>query len=215
MEIRDGDFLVLLGPSGCGKTTLLRMIAGSSNRPVAASSWTARTSRARPLASATSRWSSRTTRCTRTCRWRGISVSPSGPKGPEGGGRGPGRRGGAATRDRAPAGPQAQGAVGRPASARRGRARDRAQPKAFLMDEPLSNLDAKSADGHPSRAHRAAPAPRRTRRLRHPRPGGGDDDGNPDRAAQPRRRRTDRHAGGGVRPTGVGVRLPASSAVPR
>ncbi len=28
MEIRDGDFLVLLGPSGCGKTTLLRMIAG-------------------------------------------------------------------------------------------------------------------------------------------------------------------------------------------
>lgn len=28
MDIRDGDFLVLLGPSGCGKTTLLRMIAG-------------------------------------------------------------------------------------------------------------------------------------------------------------------------------------------
>ncbi|ONH60517.1 ABC transporter ATP-binding protein [Frankia sp. CcI49] len=28
MEIADGDFLVLLGPSGCGKTTLLRMIAG-------------------------------------------------------------------------------------------------------------------------------------------------------------------------------------------
>ncbi|MGF7124519.1 ABC transporter ATP-binding protein [Rhodococcus sp. AG1013] len=28
MEIQDGDFLVLLGPSGCGKTTLLRMIAG-------------------------------------------------------------------------------------------------------------------------------------------------------------------------------------------
>ncbi|MBM4569075.1 sn-glycerol-3-phosphate ABC transporter ATP-binding protein UgpC [Rhodococcus hoagii] len=28
MHIHDGDFLVLLGPSGCGKTTLLRMIAG-------------------------------------------------------------------------------------------------------------------------------------------------------------------------------------------
>lgn len=26
--VEDGDFLVLLGPSGCGKTTLLRMIAG-------------------------------------------------------------------------------------------------------------------------------------------------------------------------------------------
>lgn len=28
LDIHDGEFLVLLGPSGCGKTTLLRMIAG-------------------------------------------------------------------------------------------------------------------------------------------------------------------------------------------
>ncbi len=28
LDIEDGEFLVLLGPSGCGKTTLLRMIAG-------------------------------------------------------------------------------------------------------------------------------------------------------------------------------------------
>ncbi|MEA2527712.1 MAG: multiple sugar transport system ATP-binding protein [Thermomicrobiales bacterium] len=28
LEIRDREFLVLLGPSGCGKTTLLRMVAG-------------------------------------------------------------------------------------------------------------------------------------------------------------------------------------------
>lgn len=28
MEINDGEFLVLLGPSGCGKTTTLRMVAG-------------------------------------------------------------------------------------------------------------------------------------------------------------------------------------------
>jgi sn-glycerol 3-phosphate transport system ATP-binding protein/multiple sugar transport system ATP-binding protein len=28
MEIADGEFLVLLGPSGCGKTTTLRMVAG-------------------------------------------------------------------------------------------------------------------------------------------------------------------------------------------
>jgi multiple sugar transport system ATP-binding protein len=28
LDIRDGEFLVLVGPSGCGKTTLLRMIAG-------------------------------------------------------------------------------------------------------------------------------------------------------------------------------------------
>jgi putative spermidine/putrescine transport system ATP-binding protein len=28
LDIRDGEFLVLLGPSGCGKTTTLRMVAG-------------------------------------------------------------------------------------------------------------------------------------------------------------------------------------------
>ncbi len=28
LEIRDGEFVVLLGPSGCGKTTTLRMLAG-------------------------------------------------------------------------------------------------------------------------------------------------------------------------------------------
>nr|MDA8396553.1 ATP-binding cassette domain-containing protein [Actinomycetota bacterium] len=28
LDIRDGEFVVLLGPSGCGKSTTLRMIAG-------------------------------------------------------------------------------------------------------------------------------------------------------------------------------------------
>src|SRR5579863_3480443 len=28
LNVRDGEFLVLLGPSGCGKTTALRMVAG-------------------------------------------------------------------------------------------------------------------------------------------------------------------------------------------
>ena len=28
MEVRDGEFLVLVGPSGCGKSTALRMLAG-------------------------------------------------------------------------------------------------------------------------------------------------------------------------------------------
>ncbi len=31
MEIRDGEFIVLLGPSGCGKTTMLRCLAGLEN----------------------------------------------------------------------------------------------------------------------------------------------------------------------------------------
>ena len=28
LEIRDGEFMVLVGPSGCGKSTMLQMLAG-------------------------------------------------------------------------------------------------------------------------------------------------------------------------------------------
>ncbi|MEC7615821.1 MAG: ATP-binding cassette domain-containing protein, partial [Pseudomonadota bacterium] len=28
MDVRDGEFLVIIGPSGCGKSSLLRVIAG-------------------------------------------------------------------------------------------------------------------------------------------------------------------------------------------
>ena len=28
LDIRDGEFIVIVGPSGCGKSTLLRMVAG-------------------------------------------------------------------------------------------------------------------------------------------------------------------------------------------
>ncbi|RWX58729.1 ABC transporter ATP-binding protein, partial [Mesorhizobium sp. M4B.F.Ca.ET.089.01.1.1] len=28
VDVKDGEFVILVGPSGCGKSTLLRMIAG-------------------------------------------------------------------------------------------------------------------------------------------------------------------------------------------
>src|SRR5207244_6718799 len=31
VDIKDGEFVILVGPSGCGKSTLLRMIAGLEN----------------------------------------------------------------------------------------------------------------------------------------------------------------------------------------
>ena len=34
LEIRDGEFMVLVGPSGCGKSTALRMIAGLEESPI-------------------------------------------------------------------------------------------------------------------------------------------------------------------------------------
>ena len=66
LEIKDGEFIVLVGPSGCGKTTALRMVAGLERSPTgrsaSASAWS---TPCRPR-SGTSRWCSRTTRCTRT-----------------------------------------------------------------------------------------------------------------------------------------------------
>ncbi len=65
-EIADGEFIVIVGPSGCGKSTLLRMVAGfediTGGKMTSAAVWSISSSRP----SATWRWSSRTTRSTRT-----------------------------------------------------------------------------------------------------------------------------------------------------
>ncbi len=67
LEIADGEFMILVGPSGCGKSTALRMIAGlediSQRRAEDRRRASSTTARRR---TATSRWSSRTTRSTRT-----------------------------------------------------------------------------------------------------------------------------------------------------
>ena len=67
LEIHDGEFMVLVGPSGCGKTTSLRMIAGLEEITVGdAADRRAGRQRRRRRRTATSRWSSRATRSTRT-----------------------------------------------------------------------------------------------------------------------------------------------------
>ena len=67
LEIKDGEFMILVGPSGCGKSTALRMIAGLEDitRRRAADRRRGR-QRQGARRTATSRWSSRTTRSTRT-----------------------------------------------------------------------------------------------------------------------------------------------------
>ena len=66
LDIREGEFVVLVGPSGCGKTTLLRMIAGLEDvteGPILIDDVDVTDYRRR---NATSQWSSRTTPSTRT-----------------------------------------------------------------------------------------------------------------------------------------------------
>ena len=66
LEIADGEFVVLVGPSGSGKSTALRMLAGLEDIS-SGEIWIGdRVVTTWPLATATSRWSSRTTPSTRT-----------------------------------------------------------------------------------------------------------------------------------------------------
>ena len=48
LDIRDGEFIVLVGPSGCGKSTTLRIIAGLEDITAARSNGGASSTTCRP-----------------------------------------------------------------------------------------------------------------------------------------------------------------------
>ena len=80
------------------------------------------------------------------------------------------------------------------------------EPHAFLMDEPLSNLDAQLRIQTRLRADPAPPAARDHDDVRHARPGRGDDDGAPDRRDERRGDPADRDAAGRLPPAGERLR---------
>ena len=99
----------------------------------------------------------------------------------------------------------------RRSASRSGRALVR-EPQVFLMDEPLSNLDAKLRTQTRGEIRRLQQEVAHDHGLRHPRPGRGDDDGRPDRGHEPRRARAGRDAGGALRAARRTASSPASSA---
>jgi multiple sugar transport system ATP-binding protein len=144
LEIATGEFLVLVGPSGCGKTTLLRMIAGLEEVPegrihIGGRDVTEAAPRHRDIAMVFQNYALYPHMTVRQNLAYGLKVRRT-PK------RDAARRveqvaellGLAELLDRRPAalsgGQRQRVAMGR-AIAR--------EPQAFLMDEPLSNLDAK------------------------------------------------------------------------
>jgi ABC-type sugar transport system ATPase subunit len=66
LDVKDGEFVVLVGPSGCGKSTTLRMIAGLESISAGTVKIGDRIVNDVPPRRATSRWCSRTTRSIRT-----------------------------------------------------------------------------------------------------------------------------------------------------
>ena len=167
LTIASGEFMVLVGPSGCGKSTLLRMIAGLEevtegeiwigDREVAGSR----------RGTATSRWSSRTTRSIHTSRWRRISAMASRC------GRRRRTRSTVASRRCADARPRGAAepapgrALGRPAPARGDGPRDRS--RAGRVPDGRAALESRrEAPGrHARRARSAARPARRDDDLRH------------------------------------------------
>ena len=144
LEIREAELLVLVGPSGCGKTTALRMIAGleeitSGDIVIGGDASTACAPRDRDIAMVFQGYAlyphmtvareHRASRCRPRRRRRRRSRA-----------RRARRRGCSSSRTSSTAPDQLSG--GQRQRVAMGRAIVR-QPKAFLMDEPLSNLDAK------------------------------------------------------------------------
>ena len=80
------------------------------------------------------------------------------------------------------------------------------EPKVFLFDEPLSNLDAALRVQMRIELARLHESPEGDHDLRHPRPGRGDDARRPDRGSAGRGRRAGRHAARALPPPGQPVR---------
>ena len=193
LEIADTEFLVLVGPSGCGKSTALRMIAGleeisggemrigdnvvndvePKDRDIAMvfqnyalyPHMTVRDNIGFALKLAKTPKAEIDARVEEAARILELTEQL---------GKRPGQLSG---------GQRQRVAMGS----------DRAQPSAFLMDEPLSNLDAKlRADA--SRDRPPPARPRRHDRVRHPRPGGSHDHGRSRLCPQGRPPPADRHS---------------------
>ena len=145
LDIKDGEFMVLVGPSGSGKTTALRMLAGlepldGGRVEIGEKDVTFVPPKDRDIAMVFQNYALYPQKTVAenmgfALKMRGVPQGRAGPPGPRGGpAAGPGRQA---------ARPQAQGPVRRPAAAGGDGPGHRPRAQVFLMDEPLSNLDAK------------------------------------------------------------------------
>ena len=195
LEIGDGEFLVLVGPSGCGKSTSLRMLAGLEDVDQGAiyienKDVTNLPPKARDIAMVFQNYAL----YPHMTVYENMAFALKLRKTPK---HEIDRRVKEAARLL-----QLEEYLGRKPKALSGGQRQRVamgraivrEPQVFLMDEPLSNLDAKLRVQTRSQIADAAGRPRHHHRLRDPRPGRGHDDGPPGGCAARRRAPAGRRA---------------------
>ena len=196
LQIKDKEFIVLVGPSGCGKSTTLRMIAGLEEISSGEIYIGDRLVNDLPPEGSRHRDGLPELRALPAHdRVRQHGLRPQDAEVPQAGDRQAGPGSGRDPRHPGAAQAQAPAALGRPAAARRGRARDRPAPPGVPLRRAA--LEPRRQAARPdARGAQAPPRPPRDHRdLRDPRPGRGDD------ARRPRRR----HEG---RPRAAGGRAP-------
>ena len=145
LTVEDGEFMVLVGPSGCGKSTLLRMIAGleevtAGSVSIGGRDVTDLAPRHRDIAMVFQSYALYPHMTVRQNLGYGLKVRRT-PKAEIAASRRRGRRAARAGASCSTDEP-AQLSGGQRQRVAMGRAIVR-EPQAFLMDEPLSNLDAK------------------------------------------------------------------------
>jgi hypothetical protein len=193
LTVAEGEFMVLVGPSGCGKSTTLRMIAGleemSAGRMLIGGVDVTDTPPAERGVAMVFQSYALYPHMT-VAENMGFALKIAGR--PRRDIEAAVRRAAEIAAARALARSQAARAVGRPAPARRDRARDRARAQGVPVRRAAVQPRRVAAHADAARDGAAARAAGRDHRLRHARPGRGDDAGRPHRRDQRRPHRAGR-----------------------
>ena len=207
LEIKDGEFMILVGPSGCGKSTALRMIAGledisEGELTIGGEVVNDKAPRDRDIAMVFQNYALYPHMTVRENMGFALKLAKTPKEEID-------RKVEHAAEildlkahlDRKPSnlsgGQRQRVAMGRAI------VRD---PSAFLMDEPLSNLDAKLRVQMRTEVSRLQKRPVDDDRLRHARPDRGDDARRPRRGHARRRAAAGRHAAGALQQPGQHLR---------